>query len=149
MYSRSYGRGDISAKITPPPAYSGSAIQGKEPPAEKEERRAESGAFAPFSQNIPLPKSEGEAEKYEPCEKREPCEKYESCEVRELCGKREPPREEKCAESPRKEKGLLSSLLPDLSKEDLILIGIVIALAFDLADRDILLVALVAAAVIM
>ena len=30
MYSRNYGRGDISAKITPPPAYSGSAIQGKE-----------------------------------------------------------------------------------------------------------------------
>ena len=48
-----------------------------------------------------------------------------------------------------KEKGFLSSLLPDLSKEDLILIGIIIALAFDLADRDILLVALVAAAVIM
>ena len=52
-------------------------------------------------------------------------------------------------EPPKKEKGFLSSLLPDLSKEDLILIGIIIALAFDLADRDILLVALVAAAVIM
>ena len=91
MYSRSYGRGDASAKITPPPAYSGSAIQGGEKAgAEKEE-----------------------------------------------------------AHTGGKEKGLLSSLLPDLSKEDLILIGIVVALAFDLADRDILLVALVAAAVIM
>ena len=61
----------------------------------------------------------------------------------------EPFCEEKHAEAPKKEKGFLSSFLPDLSKEDLILIGIVIALAFDLADKDILLVALVVAAVIM
>jgi len=142
MYSRNYGRGDISAKITPPPAYSGSAIQGNEPrTAEKEEAHAQGGAFAPFSQNISLPKNEEEAEKSEKCE---PCEKPAP-----VPEKHEPPHEEKCAESPKKEKGFLSSLLPDLSKEDLILIGIVIALAFDLADRDILLVALVAAAVIM
>ena len=131
MYSRSYGRGDASAKITPPPAYSGSAIQGGEKAgAEKEEAHTGGGAFAAFSQNITLPKSEGEEEKHEMPENPEP-------------------REEKCEESRGKEKGLLSSLLPDLSKEDLILIGIVVALAFDLADRDILLVALVAAAVIM
>ncbi len=129
MYSRSYGRGDISAKITPPPAYSGSALQGKEPSGtEKEEAHTQTGSFAPFSQNIALPKSEED----EKCEKQE-----------------EVPCEEKPAETPKKDKGFLSSILPDLSKEDLILIGIVIALAFDLADKDILLVALVVAAVIM
>jgi hypothetical protein len=133
MYSRNYGRGDISAKITPPPAYSGSAIQGKEnADMRKDDERASVSAFAPFSQNISLPKN-ADAEKPEECG---------ACEA-------PPPCEESRAQAPKKEKGFLSSLLPDLSTEDLILIGIVIALAFDLADRDILLVALVAAAVIM
>ncbi len=148
MYSRSYGRGDISAKITPPPAYSGSAIQGApKVGAEKEEAHTGSGAFAPFSQNITLPKSDEEEEKREIYEQARCEEKCESTPCAETCEK--PPREEKCEEPPKKEKGFLSSLLPDLSKEDLILIGIIIALAFDLADKDILLVALVAAAVIM
>ena len=40
-------------------------------------------------------------------------------------------------------------IFADLSTEDLILIGIIAALAFDLADRDILLVALVIAVVLM
>lgn len=148
MYSRSYGRGDISAKITPPPAYSGSAIQGtRESGAEKEEAHTGSGAFAPFSQNITLPKNDEEEEKREVYEQVRCKEKCKEPPHTEPCEK--PPREEKCEEPPKKEKGFLSSLLPDLSKEDLILIGIIIALAFDLADRDILLVALVAAAVIM
>jgi hypothetical protein len=139
MYSRSYGRGDISAKITPPPAYSGSAISGGENGGEeKEEAHTGSGAFAPFSQNITFPKHDREEEKCEICEQSRHEEKHEK-----------PEHEERCEETPRKEKGFLSSPLPDLSKEDLILIGIIIALAFDLADRDILLVALVAAAVIM
>jgi hypothetical protein len=129
MYSRNYARGDSSAKITPPPAYSGSAIQGSEACVqEKEEAHTSAGAFAPFSQNIALPKSDGGEAKQEDCGERTAA---------------------ACAENTGKERGFLSSLLPDLSAEDLILIGIIIALAFDLADRDILLVALVAAAVIM
>ena len=148
MYSRSYGRGDISAKITPPPAYSGSAIAGGEGGGtEKEEAHTGSGAFAPFSQNITLPKNGEDTEKSEAfapavCEQKH--ENAPRAEAREslTC-------EENRGEPPKKEKGFLSSFLPDLSKEDLILIGIIVALAFDLADRDILLVALVAAAVIM
>ena len=148
MYSRSYGRGDISAKITPPPAYSGSAIQGtRESGAEKEEAHAGSGAFAPFSQNITLPKSDEEEEKHEIYERKQCEENFENAPCAEPC--ENTVHEEKCEEAPKKEKGFLSSLWPDLSKEDLILIGIIIALALDLADRDILLVALVAAAVIM
>ena len=138
MYSRNYGRGDISAKITPPPAYSGSAIQGKDAGGsqEKEEPKISSGTFAPFSQNIPMPKSTED----------EKAEKAEEHEVQ----KAENHTEKKPCEAPKKEKSsFLSSFLPDLSTEDLILIGIVIALAFDLADRDILLVALVVAVVIM
>lgn len=134
MYSRNYGRGDISAKITPPPSYSGSAIQGKDTGGvqDNEEPKVSKGEFAPFSQNIPLPKTAEE----------ERLDEHEAP---------PPPKEEKeVCEQPKKEKGsFLSSFLPDLSTEDLILIGIVIALAFDLADRDILLVALVVAVVIM
>lgn len=137
MYSRNYGRGDTSAKITPPPAYSGSAIQGGKAAGEggQEGARPAENAFAPFSQSIPFPKS-GEEQACAPPEEH-------GC---------APPAEEPCREKEgaRKEKGsLLSSFLPDLSTEDLILIGILIALAFDLADRDILLVALVVAVVIM
>ena len=136
MYSRNYGRGDISAKITPPPAYSGSAIQGSGTGGapEKEEPKLSSGAFAPFSQNIPLAKN---------TEEEKECASVQSPAA-------VPKEEEKPHEPPKKEKSsFLSSFLPDLSTEDLILIGLVIALAFDLADRDILLVALVCAAVIM
>ena len=153
MYSRNYGRSEGSANITPPPAYSGSAICGSDPPAAEEKEAARThGAFAPFSQNITLPKSDEEEKKCEsfesaapPREKFEP--HTEACAL--PCEKHKSPEEEKCADIPKKENGFLSSLLPDLSKEDLILIGIIIALVFDLADRDILLVALVAAAVIM
>lgn len=136
MYSRNYGRGDISAPITPPPLYNGSAIQGTGAGGapNKEEPTHPSGTFAPFSQNIPLPKTEEEFEKKAECE-----------------AAPTPPKEaEKPCEQEKKPKSsFLSSFLPDLSTEDLILIGIVIALAFDLADRDILLVALVVAVVIM
>ena len=138
MYSRNYGRGDISAKITPPPAYSGSAIQGKSTSVpDKEEPKLSQGSFAPFSQNISMPRGEDE-------------EKCEKAEESEAPVPPPPPQGQKPPEPERKEKNsFLSSFLPDLSTEDLILIGIVIALAFDLADRDILLVALVAAVVIM
>jgi len=143
MYSRNYGRGDISAKITPPPSYSGSAIQGGDRGGiqPKEEPKTQTGAFAPFSQNIPLPKSEEE-------------EKDEKNEENEESATAAPPpadphKKKVCEEVKKEKSSFLSSFLPDLSAEDLILIGIVIALAFDLADRDILLVALVAAVVIM
>ncbi|MBQ9745868.1 MAG: hypothetical protein IJW21_03520 [Clostridia bacterium] len=150
MYSRNYGRGDISAKITPPPAYSGSAIQGKDTggSGEREAPKPAENSFAPFSQSIPFPKSAGGEQKpAPPCEEEEHCEKEQREEehMHEHMHGHTPP-----CESGKKEKSsFLSSFLPDLSTEDLILIGIIIALAFDLADRDILLVALVVAVVIM
>ncbi len=137
MYSRNYGREAISAKITPPPAYSGSAIQSSEiggtNAAAKDTGEAQ-GAFAPFSQSIPLPKN-AEEEKERP-----------------VCP---PPKDEAHRPPPARENGengkssLLSGIFANFSTEDLILIGIIIALAFDLADRDILLVALVVAVVLM
>ncbi|MBQ8404090.1 MAG: hypothetical protein IJX55_06675 [Clostridia bacterium] len=137
MYSRNYGRGDISAKITPPPAYSGSAIQSGEiggtDVAAKDAGETQ-GAFAPFSQSIPLQKP-AEEEKERP-----------------VCP---PPKEEAHRPPPASGKpesgksSLLSGIFADFSTEDLILIGIIVALAFDLADRDILLVALVVAVVLM
>ena len=135
MYSRSYSHGDISAKITPPPAYSGSAIQGEKKENEEKSDAGAQGAFAPFSQNIALAKS---AEQ-DLCEA-----SHES-----RCTHKENNPEQAPESAACKEKGLISSLFHGLSTEDLILIGIIIALAFDLADRDILLVALVVAAVIM
>ena len=78
MYSRNYGRSESSAKIMPPPAYSGSAIRGGEPHAAENEEARTGGAFAPFSQNITLPKSKEEEEKRPSCEPCEPpCEKFE------------------------------------------------------------------------
>ena len=136
MYSRNYGRGEISAKITPPPAYSGSAIQSGEAggadTAAKES--GETHAFAPLAQSIPLQKP-AEEEKEKP---RFPTPPPEVCEAAPA-----PKPEEKGKSS------LLSGIFADFSTEDLILIGIIIALAFDLADRDILLVALVVAVVLM
>jgi hypothetical protein len=138
MYSRNYGRGDISSKIMPPPAYSGSAIQGKESPScAKEEAKNTQSAFAPFSQSIPLPKTADDDEAKET---------HAECEIAE---EKEALHKKDCDEAKKEKGSFLSSFLPGLSAEDLILIGIIIALAFDLADRDILLVALVIAAVIM
>ena len=135
MYSRNYGRGDISAKITPPPAYSGSAIQGGEAVrAETDEKEIhEAHAFAPFSQSIPLQK---------PAEEEKEC-AAAPCEENTF----KAPPAKKCEES--RKSSLLSGIFADISTEDLILIGIIAALAFDLADRDILLVALVIAVVLM
>ena len=136
MYSRSYSHGDISAKITPPPAYSGSAIQGEKKETEEQSDAGEQSAFAPFSQNIALAKSREqnlcESSQESPCAHKE-----------------KNTNSEQAPEAACKDKGLISSLFHGLSTEDLILIGIIIALAFDLAERDILLVALVVAAVIM
>ncbi len=135
MYSRNYGRDAVSAKITPPPAYSGSAIQGGEASvgsAANDTAEAQS-AFAPFSQNIPLHKNvEEEAERHAPPPREEA----------------PPPPPPKCKEEGGKG-SLLSGIFADFSTEDLILIGIIAALAFDLADRDLLLVALVVAVVLM
>ena len=134
MYSRNYGRGEIPAKITPPPAYSGSAIQSNESAGveqAKEETKNQPAQFPNFSQSIPLPKEECAPEPVCECE----CREHDETEV---------------CKTEKKEKGsFLSDLLPDIATEDLVLIGIVAALAFDLADRDILLVALVVAVVLM
>lgn len=136
MYSRNYGRGDISAKITPPPSYGGSAIQGAGTDTSQNEREesAVSPAFAPFPQSIPLPQSQME-------ECPVPCPSEERRE--------EPRKEEACPPKKREKNSFLSGFLDGIEAEDLILIGIVAALIFDLADRDILLVALVIAAVLM
>ena len=132
MYSRNYGRGDISAKITPPPSYGGSAIQGAGADTSQNEREesAVSPAFAPFPQSIPLPQAQTE-DRPAPCPPEEP------------------PKEEACPPKKREKNSFLSGFLDGIEAEDLILIGIVAALIFDLADRDILLVALVIAAVLM
>jgi hypothetical protein len=136
MYSRNYGRGDISAKITPPPAYSGSAIQGGEAARTEatEKESFETHAFAPFSQSIPLQK---------PAEEEKECSAAPPCDENTFKAPPTPKRDES------KKNSLLSGIFADLSTEDLILIGIIAALAFDLADRDILLVALVIAVVLM
>ncbi len=139
MYSRNYGRDAISAKITPPPAYSGSAIQGGETSggntASNDTVEAQS-AFAPFSQNIPLPKNAEEEKECRAC----PPPKEEEA---------KPPSPPACSGAESGKNSLLSGIFANFSTEDLILIGIIIALAFDLADRDILLVALVVAVVLM
>jgi hypothetical protein len=134
MYSRNYVCGDNSAKITPPPAYSGSAIQGKETGGKEamaEEPQTAHSGFGSFSQSIPFPKSTEEHKAPEQ-------EKPQGCPT------------PSCAPAPKKEKcSFLSGILNGIGAEDLILIGIIAALAFDLADRDILLVALVVAVVLM
>lgn len=149
MYSRNYGiTEDQKSKITPPPDYSGSAIQSvgvtekaanqnNEMNSEKEilsksftdtEDNPES---APASQNIrftfpkeedkptSLYREEGEQKKEEKCE-------YKKCILK---------------------KG--SGFLSGLTVEDLILFGIIAALAFGVADNDMLVIALVIAVVIM
>lgn len=149
MYSRNYGiTEDQKSKITPPPDYSGSAIQSvgvtekaanqnNEMNSEKEilsksftdtEDNPES---APASQNIQftfpkeedkptsLYREEGEQKKEEKCE-------YKKCILK---------------------KG--SGFLSGLTVEDLILFGIIAALAFGVADNDMLVIALVIAVVIM
>ena len=149
MYSRNYGiTEDQKSKITPPPDYSGSAIQSvgvtekaanqnNEMNSEKEilsksftdtEDNPES---APASQNIrftfpkeedkptSLYREEGEQKKEEKCE-------YKKCILKKASG-----------------------FLSGLTVEDLILFGIIAALAFGVADNDMLVIALVIAVVIM
>lgn len=149
MYSRNYGiTEDQKSKITPPPDYSGSAIQSvgvTEKAANQtnemnSEKEILSTSFpdsedipesAPASQNIrftftkeedkptSLYREEGEQKKEEKCE------------------------DKKCI----LKKG--SGFLSGLTVEDLILFGIIAALAFGVADNDMLVIALVIAVVIM
>jgi hypothetical protein len=138
MYSRNYGRGDVQANITPPPAYSGSAIQGGCACGAEEEKR-EPAPFSAFSQSIPLQKpQEGAKEPTEAC-------KAEDC-ADAACATCERPAPEKATKS---RPAFLSGLLDGIEASDLVLLGIIAALAFDLADKDVLLVALVIAAVLM
>ncbi len=141
MYSRNYGNlSDTPAKITPPPDYRGSAISD-----------SAKIAFMP-PQAPPEPPIQIINEE-PPC----PCE--EKCEVTP------PPKEEcrqGCAEcecgkecavpaqkSEKTRRSILPAFLSNLSTEDLILIGIIIALSLGLADKDLLLVALVMCVVLM
>ncbi len=129
MYSRNYGlSGEAPSKITPPPDYSGSALQGVDiaPLGENTEQRCSSFT----SGSIPLKQSENIASECKPPPPPPPCAERARC-----C---EPPK-----------KSLFSGFLSDMSTEDILLIGIVAALAFGIADKDILLVALVVVAVIM
>lgn len=137
MYSRNYGFSeDTPSKITPPPDYSGSAIQSGEPAPQNEQ------AFAPYPPQNTQFRSEESCEE-NVVEQRKPSEP--PCECSDRCERRQKP----CEVPPKKEKGFLSGILSDMCTEDLILLGIIAALAFDIADKDILLVALVVAAVIM
>lgn len=127
MYSRNYGSlGDAPSKITPPPDYSGSALQGSDIAPLLENTEQSCSSFT--SGSIPLKQSEN---------------------ITNECKMPPPP----CAERPRccepPKKSFFSGFLSDMSTEDILLIGIVAALAFGIADKDILLVALVVVAVIM
>lgn len=135
MYSRNYGfSNDTPAKINPPPSYAGSVISRPAPTPEE----SDDGI-----------RSHGEETKAER-EYAPPCKEEE-----------EPRREEKeeahrcadpCERTPRtaeKKGGILSGIFSGMSTEDLILLGIIAALALGLCDSDILLVALVVAVVLM
>ncbi len=135
MYSRNYGFSeDTPSKITPPPDYGGSALQGRNTAPLGEDTEQSYSSFT--SQSIPLcQKGDIESECPPPPA---PCTDNGRC----ACAER--PR---CCEQPKK--SLFSGFLSDMSTEDILLIGIVAALAFGVADKDILLVALVVVAVIM
>ncbi len=134
MYSRNYGfSNDTPAKINPPPSYSGSVI-GRSSPDVREEREA------------------SEPETVQPAKEAEARESAQPLrEEREE--KEEAPRFAPCltppAAHPKKGKGLLSGIFSGLGTEDIILLGIIIALALGLWESDILLVALIVAVVLM
>lgn len=149
MYSRNYGFSeDTPSKINPPPDYSGSAIQsGEISPFQKNEQAEQN-----FPQNQSRPAFSPSAESGSE-EKREREQSFANvppplppCDCGARCEHAQRPCE---SEPPKKDKGILSGFLSDMCTEDLILIGIIAALAFGFADKDILLVALVVAVVLM
>lgn len=149
MYSRNYGiTEDQKSKITPPPDYSGSAIQSvgvTEKAANQNnemnyEKEILSTSF-PDSEDIPesAPASQNIRFTF-PKEEDRPTSLYRE--------EGEQKKEEKCEDKKcilKKGSGFLSGL----TVEDLILFGIIAALAFGVADNDMLVIALVIAVVIM
>ncbi len=149
MYSRNYGiTEDQKSKITPPPDYSGSAIQSvgiTEKAANQNnemnyEKEILSKSF-PNSEDIPesAPASQNIRFTF-PKEEDKPTSLYRE--------EGEQKKEEKCEDKKcilKKGSGFLSGL----TVEDLILFGIIAALAFGVADNDMLVIALVIAVVIM
>ena len=146
MYSRNYGFSeDTPSKITPPPDYSGSAIQSSEP-APPPERQNEQ-TFAPYpSQSAQFRPQEVREEADRGSCQNPPHPPSKPCEYAGRCECAQKPCE---SPPPKKDKGFLSGFLSDMCTEDLILLGIIAALAFGIADNDILLVALVVAVVLM
>lgn len=140
MYSRNYGKSEPDRARNLPPSYSGSAIQSTDNallPAEGESAKSAHTAFAPFSQSIPFPRVQ--AEEKQECVQEEKSEKEHEC----------PENGRNVPETKKEKASLLPGFLSGLCTEDLILLGIIAALAFGLADSDILLVALIVAVVLM
>ena len=149
MYSRNYGiTEDQKSKITPPPDYSGSAIQSvgitEKATNQNNEMNCEKEILSksfPNSEDIPesAPASQNIRFTF-PKEEDKPTSLYRE--------EGEQKKEEKCEDKKcilKKGSGFLSGL----TVEDLILFGIIAALAFGVADNDMLVIALVIAVVIM
>ena len=134
MYSRNYVfSNDTPAKINLPPSYAGSAISRPVTAAPRQEEvcvhriadEAEPVSTSPTNESVETHREEKEeAHCCAPCERMHPS-------------------------HDKKEKGLLSGIFSGMSTEDLILLGIIAALALGLFDSDLLLVALVVAVVLM
>ncbi len=149
MYSRNYGiTEDQKSKITPPPDYSGSAIQSvgvtEKAANQNNEMNSEKEILStsfPDSEDIPeiAPASQNIRFTF-PKEEDKPTSLYRE-EV-------EQKKEEKCEDKKCILKKI-SGFLSGLTVEDLILFGIIAALAFGVADNDMLVIALVIAVVIM
>ncbi len=135
MYSRNYGfSNDTPAKINPPPSYAGSVISRPTSPAAEQ-------------REVPPARFEDEA--------KTECENTPHCNEEEHTHREEKEEAHHCAPCERpphpaeKKGGLLSGLFSGMNTEDLILLGIIAALALGLCDSDLLLVALVVAVVLM
>ena len=149
MYSRNYGiTEDQKSKITPPPDYSGSAIQSvgvtEKAANQNNEMNSEKEILSKsFTDTEDIPESAPASQNIRftfPKEEDKPTSLYRE-EV-------EQKKEEKCEDKKcilKKRSGFLSG--PTV--EDLILFGIIAALAFGVADNDMLVIALVIAVVIM
>lgn len=144
MYSRNYGfTEDTPSKITPPPDYGGSAIRDENNiPTYKtadESSSADIGAdvktfSAPFEEE-----RQKENYRFKDASENQRFDVQNSIEC--SCGEKHEkfPEKEKCRKSP----------LAGFSAEDIILMGIIAALAFGVADKDILIIALVITVVLM
>ena len=141
MYSRNYGfSNDTPAKINPPPSYGGSVININAGIEREEERQREAREREKaFQQNETVRRSTEESRVEETPPPREEKEEAHCC----------APCERDYPSPPKKDKGLLSGIFSGMSTEDIILLGIIIALVLGLWESDILLVALVVAVVLM